>query len=441
MPADLYPAGEDGYPAANYLLADDAVRPRFGRAGEIPSRPGSDPAIVVIGAGYVGLSAALHLAELQRSSGAPAHIVLLEQGRVASGPSGKSAGHICGLQASDEVVRRVCGPELGERLIAAAAEASQLVRRLIGRHAIPCDLRDGYVVIQSDGRQTVIEGGPGFGIDAYPFALGLAYAASALGVEIREGVTVTGLQGTSEGCIVTTTDGVIPAALVLASGGHRMAEAIELLAPLRRRTTELRVSTVMTDPLPDEVLRRAMPAAAGRRWPFSNDSADVAYGSIDRSNRLIFGACATGFGEPDPERIMLVLARLLPSLLPDYRAATGKALAWRPLVVAERLCFTRNCLPNVGVVAGHPNILFVHALGGHGLAIGTLLGRAAAEKLWRMRVGDGTQGALFDAFAAVPHGWMPASQPWRSLVASLGLRLGGGWIQSPLRGTESYRGP
>jgi hypothetical protein len=101
---------------------------------------------------------------------------------------------------------------------------------------------------------------------------------------------------------------------------------------------------------------------------------------------------------------------------------TGRELGWRPLVEAEKLCFTRDRLPNVGSVTGHPNILYVQALGGHGLAVGTLLGTAAAEKLWHMWSGEEANGAmLFDAFASVPHGWLPPWQPWRRLASGLGV--------------------
>ena len=119
---------------------------------------------------------------------------------------------------------------------------------------------------------------------------------------------------------------------------------------------------------------------------------------------------------------LVAVATLLPSLLPGYREVTGRELGWRPLVVAEKLCFTRDRLPNVGSVTGHPNILYVQALGGHGLAVGTLLGTAAAEKLWRMWSGEEANGAmLFDAFASVPHGWLPPWQPWRRLASGLGV--------------------
>lgn len=417
-----YPSAGGGKPAANYLLADEAARPRFRSISDLVA-DGDKPVILIIGAGFTGLSAALHLAELRQASGLPARIVLLERARVASGPSGKSAGHICGLQAPVEDVYRHCGRELADRLIAAATDASELVRTLIARLAIPCDVRDGYVTIHSAGRQTVSLGGSEFGIASYPYALGLAHAAAALGVEIYEGVEVSGLRKVANVYQATTNAGVVQAAQVLACGGHRMAETIDLLAPLCHRTTELRVSTIMTAQLPDSVLLAAMPEAAGRRFPFANDAADVAYGSIDQENRIVFGAGATAWRKPDPARIAQVLARLLPSLQPDYRAATGVLLAWRPLVEGEQLCFTRDLLPNVGTAVEHPNVLYVQALGGNGIALGTLLGAAAAEKLWALRTGSANADLLFDSFAAVPHGWLPASQPWRGWTGEIGLFL------------------
>jgi gamma-glutamylputrescine oxidase len=403
-------------------MTAESGRPHFRSARVLQS---SDvPSILVIGAGYTGLAAALRLAELRSSEGQTARILLLERDHVAAGPSGKSAGHICGLQPADAAVRRHCGRVLGNRLIEAADAASHLVRRLIERHAIACDIRDGYVSIASNGQQTVTTGGLGFGIDPYPFALGLAFAAERMGVEIYEGATVTALDPSRLGCIATVAGSPLPIAAVLASGGYRMAEVIELLAPLRQRTTELLVSTIITDPLPDVLLRQIMPEANNRRFPFTNEEANVAYGSVDRSNRLIFGAHASALRTPDSGRIARTLAAIFPGLLPGFRALTGRSLAWRPLVEAETLSFTRDQLPNVGAVSGCSNILYVQALGGHGLALGTLIGTAAAEKLWALLGGRVSGDAqIFDAFAAVSHGWMPPWQPLRSLATEIGRML------------------
>jgi hypothetical protein len=117
------------------------------------------------------------------------------------------------------------------------------------------------------------------------------------------------------------------------------------------------------------------------------------------------------------------LHRVFPSLDAGYRAAIGRPLGWRTLVRSEQLCFTRDFLPNVGTAGRHGKVLYVQALGGHGIALGTLLGKAAAERIWSVITGVPEQEGLFDVFAAVPHGWLPAWPPARKSVAAMGLRL------------------
>jgi gamma-glutamylputrescine oxidase len=419
---NLYPLDDGGAPIANYVQVPVGCHPCFATE---PPRTGlpREADVVVVGAGYTGVSAALHLGLLRRSAGSDApFLLLLEAGRVGCGPSGKSGGHVCSLQVPDEVVQRHCGHGLGARVAAAARGAVALVRSLAVGHGIPCDLRDGYVEIGRDGGQSLVEDGSLFGIDPYPYVLGLAHAAKALGVGIREGVHVVDIGEGRFGYRLKTSAGTVSARFVLAAGGHRMAEDIPLLAPLRRRTAEVRVGTVVTAPLPGPVLLSIMPAAGGRRLPFATDDVDV-YGSVARGNRIVFGAGATAWGHPDPARIARRLHRLFPSLGPGYKAATGGPLEWRTLVRSEQLCFTRDFLPNVGTAGRRGKVLYVQALGGHGIALGTLLGKAAAERIWSAMAGVPEQEGLFDAFAAVPHGWLPAWPPARKSVAVMGLRL------------------
>jgi gamma-glutamylputrescine oxidase len=422
MGTSIYPRDAAGLPIGNYLQVHDAARPILGHPLGTMIGSDEDPVLLVIGGGYTGVSAALRLAELAREESIAARIVLVEGDRIGSGPSGKSAGHVCGFQASDDDIRRRLGVDNAQRLFAFAADAAGLVRTLVATHGIPCDLRDGYLSIDVNGRQTPVEGGLEFGIDPYPFVLGLAQAARAMGVEIHEGTRVIGIEHDRSGCLVTTRSGAVRAKLVLACGGHRMAEDVPLLGPLRCRTTELRVSTIVTDPIPQEVLERAMPSAGGRRFPFARESSNVAYGSIDQHGRIIFGARASAWRQPDAKEIADTLSSVLPELFKDYRATTGRYLRWRPLVVDERICFTRDALPNVGAMADAPRVHFVQALGGHGLALGTALGRAAADKLWAVHADRPELGSQFDLFAHLSHGWLPPWQPWRKIAASFGLR-------------------
>ena len=418
---DLYPRDRNGLIIANSVEVKDAARPHF-EAVPLSDPDDGRPAIVILGAGYTGLSAALKLAELRQVRRVPVRIILLDACRIGEGPSGKSAGHICGLQTRPGDLERHCGPSLTARLEAAAKEAPSLVRYRVAQHEIPCNLRDGYIFIRRDGTQALETDASQFSIDPYPYVLGLAFACSKAGVEIHEKTEVVAIRGKADGCEVTIAGGVVVrAACVIAAGGHRMAERISLLHHLRTRTTELRVSTLITDPLPESMLRIVMPLAEGRPHPFANDAANVAYGSIDEQNRMVFGANATALRDPDFATIAGTMYATFPNLADAYHAAVGRPLGWQPLVTAERLCFTRDGLPNVGII-GH-RVFYVHALGGHGLAIGTMLGEAVAQKAWGVVSGDPVPNAIFDDFASVPHGWLPPWQPFRRLTASIGLSL------------------
>jgi glycine/D-amino acid oxidase-like deaminating enzyme len=422
--SDRYPHDTDGFVIANSVEVPDALRPRFEQCPVTDAGNGR-PVILILGAGYTGLSAALKLAELQQASRNPARIVLLDACRVGDGPSGKSAGHICGLQAQPEDIYRHCGSLLAERLIAAADRAPGLVKSRIARHNIPCDLRDGYLSIRGNGVQTLDIGGSQFGIDPYPYLLGLAFACCDAGVEIHERTFVAAVEDNADGCEVTIAGGtVIRAGAVIAAGGHRMAERIAMLRSLRSRTTELKVSTLITDPIPDSVLRTIMPLAEGRRYPFANDAANVAYGSIDQRRRIIFGSNATASRDPNFRAIAQTLHSTFPSLADAYQSKVGCQFSWRPLVAAESLGFTRDELPHVGILGHSRRVFYVHALGGHGLAIGTLLGEAAATKAWGTVSGESVDDRVFEDFASVRHGWLPPWEPIRHLTASIGLSLG-----------------
>jgi glycine/D-amino acid oxidase-like deaminating enzyme len=202
-----------------------------------------------------------------------------------------------------------------------------------------------------------------------------------------------------------------------------MAEQIALLHPLRARTTELKVSTLITDPIPESVLRIIMPLAEGCRYPFADDAENVAYGCIDEQRRMVFGAHVTALRNPDFAAIAKTMHATFPNLADAYCAAAGRPLGWQPYVTAERLCFTRDGLPNVGIIGPNRWVFYVHALGGHGLAIGTILGEAVAQKAWGVISGDPVQHAIFDDFASVRHGWLPPWQPVRRLTASICLSL------------------
>ena len=96
--------------------------------------------VCVVGGGFTGLSAALHLAE------AGADVVLIEANSIASGASGRNGGQIhSGLRRDVIWLEEKFGFERAKILWDMAEEAKALLRALIIRYAIACDLRAGVI--------------------------------------------------------------------------------------------------------------------------------------------------------------------------------------------------------------------------------------------------------------------------------------------------------
>ncbi|MFO0997318.1 MAG: FAD-binding oxidoreductase [Alphaproteobacteria bacterium] len=90
--------------------------------------------VAVVGAGYTGLAAALHLAQ------AGAAVRVIESREVGWGGSGRNFGQVIpGLKYDPDEIELRFGPELGARLIALAGGAADELFALVRRHGILCD--------------------------------------------------------------------------------------------------------------------------------------------------------------------------------------------------------------------------------------------------------------------------------------------------------------
>ena len=94
----------------------------------------------MVGGGYAGTSAALHLAERGLS------VVLLEANRIGWGASGRNGGQLgVGPRADIRTYEALVGREDARKIREIATAANRLVRDLIARHRIDCDLANGYL--------------------------------------------------------------------------------------------------------------------------------------------------------------------------------------------------------------------------------------------------------------------------------------------------------
>ncbi len=188
--------------------------------------------------------------------------------------------------------------EDGKRALAAISKGPALVEKIIRENNIDADIRPGYVYI-ADGKQQLLSDKDYFGIEPYPFILGMAEAARKLGVKIYEDTPV-GEISEKDGLEVRTSRGSIFATDILAAGGHKMAETVPYLKSLRHRTLELQATTIVTDPLPPEVIKSIMPQAGGAHYGRSRPTRWMSPMALSTGRAALFSGRMSARCAPTP---------------------------------------------------------------------------------------------------------------------------------------------
>ena len=362
---------------------------------EHPQLDGSRKAdVCVVGGGYTGLSAALHLSE------AGADVVLVEADRIADGASGRNGGQIHSGQRRDVLwLERRFGFERAKLLWDMAEEAKTLVRSLIVRFAIHCDLRAGVIEAQhkpslmpeaeelvgalssrfgydrvslldevaaaeaigSNFFAGAIHDRGGGHLDPYRFALGLARGAAGLGARIYENTPAARLDRDG-GPVVRTPHGDIWANQVIVATDGRSGPFERIT---RRRIVGINSFVIVTEPLG---------AAGDAILPGGDSAADsrfiVRYWRKTPDGRLVFGGGESSAGRIPADVAGFVrphLAEIYPELA-DVKIAHG----WGGIVsiTAPRLPYVREIAPAVWAAGGYS---------GQGVALAPFVGKLLAE--------------------------------------------------------------
>jgi gamma-glutamylputrescine oxidase len=390
--------------------------------------------ICIIGGGYTGLSAALHLAEQGYS------VVLLEAHRLGFGASGRNGGQVGSGQRQDQDwLEAAAGKTAAHQMWEMAQEAKALVKSLISTHDMPVTFHHGVATacwhdadLQSSLRSAeklerdygysglerldqqaiggligskvfkggVIDRGAGH-VHPLNFALGLAKAAQATGARLFERSEVVEIaQGPKP--LVRTAQGQVRAdQVILACNGYLGG----LDAKVAARVMPINNFIVATEPLgatAADILSQNI-AVADTKFV-------VNYWRLSDDNRLLFGGGESyGYRFPDilktVRKPMLAIYPQLADAKIDY--AWGGTLA----ITTNRMpCFTRPA----------PNILSASGYSGHGVAMATMAGKVLAATV-------AGQSAQFDLLATLPQRGFPggAALRWPLLVLAMtwyGLR-------------------
>ena len=384
--------------------------------------------VCIIGGGYTGLSAALHLAE------AGFDVVLLEAHRVGFGASGRNGGQVGSGQRQDQDwLEAAVGRDDAHRLWDMGQDAKALVRDLIDRHAMPVIFypgiahacrsasearhaqayaeklaRDyGYTDIEPLSRESmrqiigsdVYHGGDldrGAGhLHPLNYALGLATSAAKAGAHLFEKSEVHHISHGSKPVVSTASGKVTCDHLILAGNGYLGGLDRKVAA----RVMPINNFIVATEPLGDRAASVLSQPIAVADTKFV-----VNYWRLSEDNRLLFGGGESyGYRFPDVVKtVMKPMLEVYPHLRDvriDY--AWGGTLA---ITMNRMPCFMRPA----------PNVLSASGYSGHGVAMATLAGKMMAQVL------QGQAGG-FDLLARLPQQRFPggAALRWPLLVAAM----------------------
>jgi glycine/D-amino acid oxidase-like deaminating enzyme len=351
---------------------------------------------VIIGGGYTGLSAALHLAEAGRE------VIVPEAAEIGERASGLNGGQVIpGVKVDPDNLEALLGPYAGGRLVATAAAAPDLVFDLIARHGIQCDaMRTGWIqpatsdaalaqlarraeqwwrrgeAIELLSRREVLQltgsarycGGlldrRGGTVQPLAYVRGLAHALVRAGGRICTRSPALRLARMAGAWSIETPQGTVSTPLVIiATNAYTDAISDEL----RRTVVAVPSFQVATAPIPAALRSTILPdgQAASDTWHL------LRYFRLDVSGRLVLGTRGT-FAQAPAQRDVQYHYHAVHDIYPQLRGIAFE-YHWGGMVA-----MTRDHLPHLHELA--PGLLAGLGYNGRGIAMATLMGRLLARR-------------------------------------------------------------
>jgi glycine/D-amino acid oxidase-like deaminating enzyme len=365
------------------------------QTGPLASSTAAD--VVIVGGGYTGLSSALHLAETG------AKVVLLEANEIGFGGAGRNVGLInAGMWVMPDDLPGVLGPVYGERLLDVLGNAPSLVKALIEKYEIACELEkngtlhcavgpEGLKEIEARAEQWGRRGAPVTILDAaetarrvgsaayagalldmragtlqpLAYARGLAHAAVKAGVAIYTGSRVTSTERSGNRWTVKTARGSVAADWIIVSTDAYSTGPWE---QVRTEQVHLPYFNFATVPLGDNLRKSILPNREGA-W----DTKEILSSfRMDQAGRLVFGSVGalrnTGLAVHKNWA-----KRSLKRLFPEVGDIEFEC-EWY-----GKIGMTDDALPRFHKFA--PNVIGFSGYNGRGIAPGTVFGKALAAHI------------------------------------------------------------
>ncbi len=408
----------DSYYAAT--LNDDTRYP--------PLRGDQVADVCVIGAGFTGISTALHLAE----RGYDVHVV--EANRVGWGASGRNGGQLIGGIAGEAHIAKHHGRDVEAMFGELRWAGHDIIRERVETYGIDCDLKFGYLDVaikprhlrdfEADFERLQAAGFPhevrllsreetraATGTDAYiggllnmgnghlhplNLCVGEARAATGRGATIYEQSPVVRIEHGIRPRVVTRSGSVSADAVILAGNAYHHLER-----RLRGIMFPVNSFIVATEPLSPEVVEAINP----HDLAICDPNFVLEYYRLSPDKRLLFGGRLNYFGD-DPR---VIEARHRRKIARHYPQLAGARIdyAWGGTIGVP---LTR--VPVMGRIS--PNVFYSQGYSGHGVNVTHLAGQILA---------DAVAGTMerFDVFADVKPVRVPGAYLFSKPLVALGV--------------------
>ena len=370
--------------------------------------------VCIVGAGYSGLSAGLHLAEKGYN------VAIVEGAQVGWGASGRNGGQIVnGLNASLQVIEKRYGKDVANFVAGLVMEGGGIIRDVVDKYDIKCDLKHGNVFVGLTSAhvrelETRLKLWQGHGIDSqemlskeqvrehvgsdlyeggmidhkgghmHPLnlALGEAAAFEHNGGTIFEHSPVVSVDTEAARPSIQTATGKITCKTLILCGNAYLGEVVPTLS---WRVMPVSTQVMATKPLGEEQARSLIPTDVC----VEDVRYILDYFRLSADNRLLFGG-GTVYGGSDPANIEKKLRRNLDKVFPQLKGVEIE-YAW-----SGNLALSFSRVPQMGRIGS--NTYFAHGYSGHGVTGSHTFGRIIAEAV-------DADTSRFDVFAKVP--WIP----------------------------------
>lgn len=417
------PNANSPYPPSYYAASRNIIRDAKKLEGEVTAD------ICVVGAGYSGMSTAIHLAEQGLK------VVVVEAAEVGWGASGRNGGQVVnGLNASLATIGKRYGDKTANFVGSLVQEGAGIIYDWVARYGIDCDLRrgniyaayteqhmreleakkalwkshgmddhellDGEAIRKHIGSDVYVGGmidHSGGHMHPLNLVLGEASALERLGGVIYEHSPVTRVSQSPDNAVVETAGGRVTAKTAVVCGNAYLGNVVP---ELTSRVMPVSTQMMATAPLGKERAEALLPTG----MCVEDVRYILDYFRVSADYRLIFGGGVV-YGGTDPSD---VVAKLRPNMEKVFPQLTGERIdfAWSGNFA---LSFSR--VPQMGRLGDR--IYFAHGYSGHGVTGSHLFGRILSEAIQ----GNTTR---FDTFAALPWIPFPGGRLFRAQYSTIG---------------------